>query len=377
MKIKTLVLLAIAAIIAGVIYFQTTGESAVEVVMVNVERGEVMASVSNTRAGTVNTCNRARISPMYSGQINTLTVRPGDKVQQGQILLTLWNQDVEAQLRLSIEEKKVATARADEMCAASRVASREADRIGVLVEQKMISDERADSIVGEARAKVAGCRAMRHLIDVSSAKIEIAEAHLEQTKLRAPFDGTVAEVNGEVGEIVTASPVGVATLPAVDLIDSSCTYVKAPIDEVDAPNIRSGMPARISLDAFSDRTFAGTVKRVAPYVLDLEKQARTVEIEVEFDQPSEELLPGYSADVEVILDTRKDVLQIPTQALKNGNRVMTIDATGILAEQPVTTGLSNWQVTEITSGLGEGQSIVLSIDRQGVEVGAAAVAKEE
>ncbi len=377
MKIKTLVLLAIAAIIAGVIYFQTTGESAVEVVMVNVERGEVMASVSNTRAGTVNTCNRARISPMYSGQINTLTVRPGDKVQQGQILLTLWNQDVEAQLRLSIEEKKVATARADEMCAASRVASREADRIGVLVEQKMISDERADSIVGEASAKVAGCRAMRHLIDVSSAKIEIAEAHLEQTKLRAPFDGTVAEVNGEVGEIVTASPVGVATLPAVDLIDSSCTYVKAPIDEVDAPNIRSGMPARISLDAFSDRTFAGTVKRVAPYVLDLEKQARTVEIEVEFDQPSEELLPGYSADVEVILDTRKDVLQIPTQALKNGNRVMTIDATGILAEQPVTTGLSNWQVTEITSGLGEGQSIVLSIDRQGVEVGAAAVAKEE
>ena len=377
MKIRTLVILAIAAIVAGLIYFQTTRKNPVEVVLVNVERGEVIASVSNTRAGTVNTCNRARISPMYSGQINTLNVRPGDKVKQGQVLLTLWNQDVEAQLRLSIEEKKVAIARADEMCAASRVASSEADRIGVLVEQKMISDERADFIVGEARAKVAGCRAMRYLIDVSTAKIEIAEAHLEQTKLRAPFDGTVAEVNGEVGEIVTASPVGVATLPAVDLIDDSCTYVKAPIDEVDAPDIRAGMPARISLDAFSDKTFPGTVKRVAPYVLDLEKQARTVEIEVEFDQPSEELLPGYSADVEVILDTRQDVLQIPTQALKRGSTVMTIDSTGILVEQPVETGLSNWQVTEITGGLSEGQSIVLSIDRQGVEAGAAAVATKE
>ncbi len=377
MKIKTLVLLGIAVIIAGAIYFQTSHEDAVEVVTVTVDRGEVIASVSNTRAGTVNTCNRARISPMHSGQISSLTVRPGDKVQQGQILLTLWNQDVAAQLKLSKQEKNVATARADEMCAMSRVASSEADRIGVLVEQKMISDERADFIVGEARAKVAGCRAMRHMIDVSSAKIEIAEAHVEQTILRAPFDGTVAEVNGEVGEIVTASPVGVATLPAVDLIDDSCTYVKAPIDEVDAPDIRAGMPARISLDAFSDRTFPGTVKRVAPYVLDLEKQARTVEIEVEFDQPSEELLPGYSADVEVILDTRRDVLRIPTQALKNSDRVMTIDATGVLAEQPVKTGLSNWQVTEITDGLEQGQSIVLSIDRQGVEAGAAAVATEE
>lgn len=208
---------------------------------------------------------------------------------------------------------------------------------------------------------------------MSKSRLAVAEAALSRTRLTAPFDGIIAEVNGELGEYVTPSPVGIPTPPAVDLIDTSCLYVAAPIDEVDAPEIKVAMPARISLDAFSKEYFKGKVRRVAPYVLDMAKQARTVDIEVEFlsEKDNVNMLPGYSADVEVILDAHKDTLRIPTEALLEGYRVYVYDADSqTIHEIAVKVGLSNWQFTEIKQGLEAGQQIVTSIDREGVVGGA-------
>jgi HlyD family secretion protein len=86
---------------------------------------------------------------------------------------------------------------------------------------------------------------------------------------------------------------------------------------------------------------------------------------------SERLLVGYSADVEIIYNTHKNVLRIPTSALMEGKRVM-LYRDGVLHNQQVETGLSNWEYTEITSGLQEGDQIVLSLDRDGVKDGARA-----
>ena len=88
------------------------------------------------------------------------------------------------------------------------------------------------------------------------------------------------------------------------------------------------MPARITLDAYRGQHFAGHVRRIAPYVLAIEKQARTVEVEVEFERPGEarRLLVGYSADVEIIVEGRDGVLRIPTRALLPGNRVLRLGA---------------------------------------------------
>jgi HlyD family secretion protein len=181
-------------------------------------------------------------------------------------------------------------------------------------------------------------------------------------------------LTGKVGEFVTPSPVGIPTPPAVDLVDTSCLYVTAPIDEVDAPRIREGMEARVTLDAFRDRTFPARVRRVAPYVLDLEKQARTVEVEATIDIPADvALLPGYSADLEVILDERADVVRVPTRALIEGNRVYVLDEqAGQLDERTIETGLGNWEWTEVRSGLVPGDLIVISIDREGLADGAPA-----
>ena len=131
-----------------------------------------------------------------------------------------------------------------------------------------------------------------------------ARATQKRTVLRAPFAGVVARITGEVGEFTTPSPPGIPTPPAVDLIDDSCLYVTAPIDEVDVARVRVGQRASITIDAIPGRRFPGRVRRVAPYVVDFEKQARTVDVEMEFLNPEDvkALLVGYSADAEIILD---------------------------------------------------------------------------
>jgi HlyD family secretion protein len=373
MKRSTIALTMTGAVIVAAAAWNATRVRPVQVVLAPVERGEVRWTVSNTRAGTVDACKRARMAPIMGGQIAALPVAEGDEVVAGQALLQLWNEDLRAQLQLAEMEREAAESRADEVCTAAEVARREARRLERLLEKGLTSEETADSATGQARAREAACRAMRSMKAVSDAQVALSRALLEKTIVRAPFDGTVAEINGEIGEVVTPSPVGIPTLPAVDLIDNSCIYVTAPIDEVDAPDIRAGMAAYISLDAFPDQTFPATVRRVAPYVLDLEKQARTVDIEAEFNQPSVNLLPGYSADVEVVLAVQADVLRIPTQALLDGGRVLILNDDGILEEKAVTVGLSNWQVTEVKAGLTERHRVVLSIDRRGVAAGAAAV----
>ena len=206
--------------------------------------------------------------------------------------------------------------------------------------------------------------------NAASAQVEVTKASLERTMLIAPFDGIVAEIEGKLGEYVTPSPVGVATKPTLDLIDNTCLYIKAPIDEIDAPDVRSGMRAKITMDAFGEKEFPATVSRVAPYVLDLERQARTVEIEALFDDPQNYLLPGYSADVTIIIDTSEQTLGLPTQSIMRGDNVYVIADNNIVEKREIETGLSNWQFTEVLSGLELEDRIVLSVDRAGVKDGA-------
>ncbi len=335
--------------------------------------GIVEASVANTRAGTVKACRRAKLAPATGGQIAKLWVRKGDRVESGQLLIELWNDDLAAQVKLANTETASTRASAEEACLIAEDAEREAGRLTRLRAQKLISAEEADRAVTRAQAGQASCRAARGNIDVSRGRVSVARAALERTRLRAPFPGTVAEINGELGEFITPSPTGVATLPAVDLVDNSCIYISAPIDEVDAPAIRPGMEARIRLDAFPQRSFHGRVSRIAPYVLEVEKQARTVEIEALFADPSDyqDLLPGYSADVEVILEARSEVTRVPTEAVLEGYRVLVVNpATQRLEEKRFEAGLTNWKYTEVKSGLASGERVVSSIDRAGVIPGA-------
>ena len=373
---RFLVLLVVAAA-AGLIAWRTTRPAAVPVVIGKVDRGRVERSIANTRAGTVKACRRAKLAPAAGGQIAALRVHEGDRVTEGQVLLEVWNGDSAAQARAATEESRTARLRAKQACLSAATAGREAERARKLHDRGLLADDQLDRANSLSNIERAACQAVTAEVGQSEAHIELARANLTRTVLRAPFAGIVAKVTGELGEFTTPSPPGIPTPPAIDLIDDQCMFVSAPIDEVDVARVRTGQLAYITIDALPGRRFMGRVRRIAPYVFDPEKQARTVDVEVEFADRNDikALLVGYSADVEIVLDSRDSALRIPTQALLEGNRVLVFKGDDAALEQrKVETGIANWQFTEARSGLADNEEIVLSVERDGVVAGAHAVA---
>ena len=345
-----------------------------------VNKGLVEEVVANTRAGTVKACRRARLAPSLGGQIAMLGFREGERVKAGDLLLVLWNKDLTARVTLAEREAEAAEASSRAACLNADNAEREATRQVKLSRRKLASEEALDRAITSSKAARADCEAAQATAQVHHARVGVAQAELEKTRLPAPFDGIVAEVSGELNEYVTPSPPGIPTPPAVDLIDDSCFYISAPIDEVDASQVRVGAEARVTLDAFADRSFAGSVRRIAPYVLDQEKQARTVEVEVVIDEPPADapMLAGYSADVEIVVQRRDAVLRIPTSALRQNDSVLVLDPdTSRLEERNIELGLKNWDYTEVRAGLSAGEQVVLSLDLEAVEPGALATSEGE
>lgn len=371
------VFLIIAA--AAVLIWWKMQPKPVEVTVHAVTKGIVEKTVANTRAGTVNACRRAKLSPSIGGQIARLPVQEGDQVKSGELLLEIWNDDIKAQLSQAQNEVAVSEAQKDAACLSADEAQRSAKRVEALFAKKVSTEEQADQARTRARSLQAQCEAARKTVVLKESIVSVWKANIARTRLIAPFAGIVAKIEGELNEYVTPSPVGVVTPPVIDLIENNCFYVSAPIDEVDAALVRVGMEVRISLDAFRGRDFAGKVTRIAPYVMDYEKQARTVEIETAFSKEEElsSLLAGYSADVEIIIATREDTVKIPTEALIDNSAVYVYSENEAKAHLvTVEPGLSNWQFTEIVSGLEAGQLIVMNIDNPDLKDGGIVAVKK-
>lgn len=374
----SIILVVVAALGAALWWF--TRPKPILVTVREADRGRVEASIANTRAGSVEACQRTKLSTIIGGRIEYLGVKEGDRVKKGQVLLKLWNDDQKAQQTLAGAQVELARRRVAEACTVAANAVREAERILGLRKQNFVSISKEDQARTEAEAKTAACETAK--ADVRQAEARLTATHVEERRivLVAPFNGTVAKIVGELGEYSTPSPPGVPTPPAIDLIDESCLYVKAPMDEVDAPRITAGLPVRIRLDAFPKRNFEGRVRRVAPYVTAVEKQARTVDVEVDFARPQEVggLLVGYSADVEIVLAVKDDILRVPTAAIQEGGKVLVLNQEGgRIEERPVKTGIANWEFTEVLEGLQGGEKIVTSLEKEGVKAGARAAVDDK
>ncbi|MBV5299375.1 MAG: efflux RND transporter periplasmic adaptor subunit [Rhodoferax sp.] len=374
---RLLLALAILAVLGtGLWWFNQP--KPIAVVLHEISRGRVESSIANTRAGTVEACLRTRLSAAMGGRIEVLAVKEGERVKKGQLLIKLWNDDQQAQSALALTQVETARRRVTEVCTLAANAESEAARQTTLRTQGFVSGSREEQARAEAQGRRAGCEAARADVLQAQARVNATRVEQSRTVLYAPFAGIVAKIVGEVGEYATPSPPGVPTPPAIDLIDDSCLYVKAPMDEVDAPKIVPGQVVRISFDALPKQSFAGLVRRVAPYVSALEKQARTVDVEATLDpsQAPPKLLVGYSADVEVVLALRDNVVRVPTSALQEGARVLVLGADGTLQQRNLKTGLANWEFTEVLAGLAPGERVVTSLERQGVKPGARVVADE-
>ncbi|MNQ42264.1 Macrolide export protein MacA [compost metagenome] len=368
---KLLIIIPILAPVAMLLGFWVRPDP-IPVQLVEVANGAVETLVANTRAGTVKACRRAHLSFKTGGQVSELLIHAGQRVQAGDVLMRLRQDDLQARVEEARARLDAQRNLREQSCRQASQDQRDLQRLDRLAERKLASEDVLDQSATRARLSQLLCGGGEAKIREAAASLDLQLAQLDQATLRAPFAGIVAEINGELGEVVTPSPPGIPTPPAVDLIDDQCLYVEAPIDEVDAALVRPGMPVRISLDAFRGRSFEGRVSRIAPFVRELEKQARTVDIEVKFERVPQDLmlLTGYSADVEILLAQREQALRVPTDSLLEGGKVLRYDpSNGHLREQKVEIGLANWRWSEVKGGLAAGDRIIPSLQHEGLADG--------
>ena len=372
--------LAILLIAAGLLIWQLNKFDILTVETANVDIGLTETTVVNTRAGSITACQRSKLALSVGGQIAAINVKEGQQVKRGDILLNLWNKDLKAQVHSAEASVVAADFTQRSLCIVNQSDQREAFRLSNLITKNLASQGQFDLAQAKAHASKAACSSAKASWQQTKAMLAQAQAIIEKTYLVAPFDGTVGEISGEIGEFSTPSPPGVPTPPAIDLLTTDCHYVTAPLDEVDAGKIALGMPVRITLDAFRGQMFMGKVKRIAAYVQDYAKQARTVDIEIVFDttQNLPDLLAGYSVDVEIILASASNSLRVPTDAIIDNNTIYILNNLGMIEKKNISLGLANWEFTEVTQGLKKADKVIINAANiVNIRAGLSAVSTQE
>jgi HlyD family secretion protein len=373
MKRWTRRLLVLVALVAVVVLLRLTvwRPGAVPVEVFAVESGRVESSVVNSRAGTVERRLHAEMSPGIAGLVAAIPVEKGQRVRAGEVLLRIDDAEHRANAKLAERSMDAARATAQEAHLDADQAQRDLVRAQDLASRHLGSDQDLEDAQTRAEVARTAATAADARAAQAEAALEQARATLDKATMRAPFDGVVLDVTTEVGEWISPSPPGVMIPAVIDVIAPDSLYVSAPIDESDVALLRVGQPCRITLDAYRGRDFPGRVTYVASFVETTEQQNRTLEVEANFleEKLPENLLPGLSADVEVILEAHDEALRIPSYSLLENDVVLVVDGDHLVSRQ-VETGLRNWEFAEVLGGLREGDLVVTSLDRPEVQAGA-------
>lgn len=358
------VILAVIALVVLARVFLFRGK-AVEVEIATVSSGPVEEVVANSEAGTVKARNRAVLSVERAGRVASIPRREGSRAKAGDLLLRL-DAATEAN-RLDAANRDLESQRAalDAARAGLILARQTFDRTEALDKKGMASHEQLDQARSRLDAAAAEVRVADARVKSARASVALATDEISHIEIRAPFDGVVAKRLAEVGESVLPGQ------PLLELVGDLQLYVSAPIDERDAGRLHEGLAARITVDAYPGTVWAGVVTRVAPVVEEQKQQSRTLEVEVGLpeDPKKPRVRPGMTADVEISLTRLESVLRVPTPAIVEGRRVYVIER-GRAQRREITTGVRNWEWTEVRSGLAAGERIVTSLDRAGLEPGA-------
>ena len=354
-----------------------------------VTRGDVARSVVAT--GKIQPITKVEVKSKASGIVEKLFVDINNVVKKGQPLAQLDQQEIAAQVdaqraqlasaeanvntyEANIEQDKVNASAPDlPMYKASLDRSLDLRKAGI------VSQQAYDDTNREYLAALTKRDASRAQIGVDSAKLKQAKAQVLQsqaslkqleeqlayTTITAPMDGVILSRDVEIGDAVSSILVlgSTATLVMTEG-DVGQVYVQGKVDEADIAHVYLGQPARIKVESFRDRVFNGKVTKIAP--LGVEKDnVTTFEVRVSIDNPGGELKANMTANAEILLDEHKGVLTVPENAVSYDNQknasVQVPDSNQKEGwrKVPVQVGLSNGSVTEILSGLKEGDKVVL------------------
>ena len=390
-----IVLLAVGAAAA---YFRSS--SVIPVDVFQAKRGPIEEIVTAVSAGTVKSRWESVLSAETLGRVAEVRAREGDAVRKGAVLAVLSDPELARQvdaakadvaqaadlLEQAMARKTEAEQRyaADSGRAAANLRKAKDDRKraedlfrrGYLSKAEMDQAETALANA-EADARVAALgevnvRAIDREIDSLKSRVEGARASVaalseRQRKMTvaAPFDGIVTKKTVEVGEIKQPGS------PLFVLADPRTITVEAPIDESESAKVRVGQKVRLFPDSYLGETFAGEVSEVKPTIEASKEVSRANTIKVTPLSPPKPLRLGMSVDVEVLTGHKEDALQIPSAAVmeREAKKFVYVVAGGKAVRRDVTTGISNWDRTEILSGLAPGDAVVTSLEIQNLSSG--------
>jgi HlyD family secretion protein len=354
-----------------------------------VTKADVAKSVVAT--GKIQPITKVEVKSKASGIVEKLYVDINNRVTKGQPLAQLDQQEIQAQ----VEAQRAQLAAADANVATFE-ANIEQDRVnaeapdlpmykqtldrnlqmakeGVVSQQALDNANRdylaalnkrdgAKAQIGVDNAKLKQAKAQ---VQSSQASLKQLEEQLSYTTIVAPMDGVILSRDVEVGAAVSSILVlgSTATLVMTEG-DTTQVYVQGKVDEADIAHVYMNQPARIKVESFRDRVFNGKVTKIAP--LGVEKDnVTTFEVRVSIENPGGELKANMTANAEILLDEHKGVLTVPENAViydGQKNASVEIPAKGTKEGKkkvPVKVGISNGSVTEVLSGLKEGDQVVL------------------
>jgi HlyD family secretion protein len=357
--------------------------------LAKVAKGDVARSVVAT--GKIQPITKVEVKSKASGIVEKLFVDINNKVRKGDPLAELDQQEILAQVEAqkaqlvaaqanvgtyeaNIEQDKVNAAAPDlPMYKTTLDRNVQMQKDGVVSQQALDNANKdylaalnkrdgAKAQIGVDMAKLKQAQAQ---VLQSQASLKQLEEQLSYTTIVAPMDGVVLSRDVEIGDAVSSILVlgSTATLVMTEG-DTSQVYVKGKVDEADIAHVYMNQPARIKVESFRDRIFNGRVTKIAP--LGVEKDnVTTFEVRVSIDNPGGELKANMTANAEILLDEHKGVLTVPENAVMyDGQKNASVEIPDKNQKEgkrkiPVKVGLSNGSVTEILSGLKEGDQVVL------------------
>ncbi len=383
------ILLAMAALSAGLVAWLGKPKPIPPEKIVQVERGDIARSV--VAVGRIEPLSKVEIKSKANGIIQSLLVDVGDLVVEGQVLAELDKEDLDAQVReakagrdaeqasLEVALASESRARIEAMHPELEFVQRDHGRIKALVADRIASPqaldeaEKAQAIsLNRQQLLEAAVRSAGALVTQARARAAAAEASLDRAEenqrhatIRSPIRGLVLTRDVEVGDAVSSIlNLGSAATLILTLGDVSSVYVEGQVDESDVGRIRTDLPVRTTVESFPGEVFGGLVTRIAPMGRERDN-VTTFDVRVSIANPQGRLRVNMSANAEIILEDRQGVLLVPEAALNYDrekkpslNLLDPAMRTGF-RQVAVVTGISNGQRTEVLEGVAEGDRLVL------------------
>jgi RND family efflux transporter MFP subunit len=359
-RLRTALLWSMLTVIlaGGVWFFKDSFYPGIEVQLVSASlTSRAQASSVLTASGYVVARRKAAVASKGTGRLVFLGVEEGDKVKKGQVIARLEDEDVLAAMRRALADLRASEAELKD-------AKESLERQKILLKKEFVSQAEFDAAEARYYKVVAS-------IDAAKAAVKESEVAVENTRIIAPFDGTVIRKNADVGEIV-APLAGAASSRAavVTIADMSSLEVDADVSEANITRVSTDQNCLITLDAYPQQQYLGYVSKIVPTA---DRAKATVLVKIKFRKYDHKVLPEMSAKVSFLeAGARADgaetkpLLTVPAAAVahRNGRPVVFQIRDERAVEVPVVTGQKIGGLLEIKSGLREGDKVIGQVGEQ-------------